>query len=52
MHTGVTSSLPMRQRKSSMKKIMRLILDEVTMSDGHMYSVSLLFFNTEKFWLN
>ena len=43
----------MRQKKSSMENIMRLILDKVIMSDKHMsdgqiYSFLQLFFNTEK----
>ena len=35
MNTGVTFNLIMR-KKTSMKKIIRLILEEVVMSDGHM----------------
>ena len=39
-------------KKSSMEKIMRLMLEEVIMSDGQMYSFLQLFFNTEKIRLN
>ena len=44
-------------KKSSMEKIMRLMLEEVIMSDRHMsdgqmYSFLQLFFNTEKISLN
>ena len=44
-------------KKSSMEKIMRLMLEEVIMSDRHMsdgqmYSYLQLFFNTEKISLN
>ena len=49
MNTGVTFNLLMRQKKSSMEKIRRLILEEVIMSDRHlsdgqMYSFLQLFF--------
>ena len=36
MNTGLTFNLFMRQKKSYMEKIMRLILVEVIMSDRHM----------------
>ena len=36
MNTGVTFNLLMRQKKSFMEKIMKLILDEVIMSNRHM----------------
>ena len=36
MNAGVTFNLLMRQKKSSMEKIMRLMLEEVIMSDRHM----------------
>ena len=57
MNTGETFNLLMRQKKSSMEKIMRLMLEEVIMSDRHMsdgqmYSFLQLFFNTEKISLN
>ena len=39
-------------KQSSMEKIMRLMLEEVIMSDGQMYSFLQLFFNTEKISLN
>ena len=39
-------------KTSSVKKIMGLMLEEVIMSDGQMYSFSKLFFNTEKISLN
>ena len=39
-------------KKSSMEKIMRLMLEEVIMSDGQIYSFLQLFFNTEKLSLN
>ena len=57
MNTGETFNLLMRQKKSSMEKIMRLMLEEVIMSyrhmsDGQMYSFLQLFFNTEKISLN
>ena len=39
-------------KKSSMEKIIRLMLEEVIMSDGQMYSFLQLFFNTEKISLN
>ena len=47
----------MREKKSFMKKIMRLIPDEVIMSDRHksdgqIYSFLQLFFNTEQIRLN
>ena len=47
----------MRKKKSSMEKIMGLMPEEVIMSDRHMsdgqmYSVLQLFFNTEKISLN
>ena len=47
--TGVTFNLLMRQKKSSMEKIRRLMLEEVIMSDRHvsdgqMYSFLQLFF--------
>ena len=53
MNTWVTFNLLMRQKKSSMKKIIRLMLDEVIMLDRHMshgqlYSFLQPFFNTEK----
>ena len=35
-----------------MEKIIRLMLEEVIMSDGQMYSFLQLFFNTEKISLN
>ena len=35
-----------------MKKVIRLIHEEVFMSDGQMYSYLQLFFNTEKIRLN
>ena len=43
----------MRQKKSSMEEIMRLMLEEVVISDRHMsdgqiYSFLQFFFNTEK----
>ena len=49
MNTGITFNLLMRQKKSSMEKIMRLMLEEVIMSDRHvsdgqMYSFLQLFF--------
>ena len=49
MNTGVTFNLLMRQKKSSMEKIRRLMLEEVIMSDRHvsdgqMYSFLQLFF--------
>ena len=57
MKTGVTFNLLMRQKKSSMEKLMRLILDEVIMSDRYMVDGQMnlflqLFFNTEKIRLN
>ena len=57
MNTGETFNLLMRQKKSSMEKIMRLMLEEVIMSyrhmsDGQMYSFLQRFFNTEKISLN
>ena len=57
MNTGETFNLLMRQKKSSMEKIMRLMLEEVIMPDRHMsdgqrYSFLQLFFNTEKISLN
>ena len=57
MNTGETFNLLMRQKKSPMEKIMRLMLEEVIMSyrhmsDGQMYSFLQLFFNTEKISLN
>ena len=53
MNTGVTFNLLMRQKKSSMEKIRRLILEEVIMSDRHvsdgqMYSFLQLFFSILK----
>ena len=36
MNAGVTFNLLMRQKKSSMEKIMRRMLEEVIMSDRHM----------------
>ena len=39
-------------KKSSMEKIIRLMLEEVIMSDGQMYSFLQLFFSTEKVSLN
>ena len=36
MNTGVTSNLLMRQKKISIEKVIRLIFDEVIMSDRHM----------------
>ena len=36
MNTGVTSNLLMRQKKFSIEKVIRLIFDEVIMSDRHM----------------
>ena len=57
MNTGVTSNLLMRQKKFSIEKVIRLIFDEVIMSDRHMqdrqmYSLLQLFGNTEKIRLN
>ena len=57
MNTGLTFNLLMRKKKSSMEKIMGLMPEEVIMSDRHisdgqMYSVLQLFFNTEKISLN
>ena len=57
MNTGVTFNILMRQKKYYMEKIMRLMLEEVTMSDWHMsdrqmYSFLQLFCNTEKISLN
>ena len=57
MNTGETFNLLMRQKKSSMEKIMRLMLEEIIMSyrhmsDGQMYSFLQRFFNTEKISLN
>ena len=40
------------KKKSSMEKIMKLILEEVIMSDGQMYLSLQLFFNTEQIRLN
>ena len=36
MNTGVTFNLVVRQKKSSMEKITRLIFDELIMSARHM----------------
>ena len=49
MNTGVTFNLLMRQKKPFVKKIIRLILGKVIMSDRHMsdgkiYSFLQLFF--------
>ena len=57
MNTGITFNLLTRQKKSSMEKIMRLMLEDVIMSDRHMsdgkiYSYLQLFFNTEKISFN
>ena len=57
MNTGVTLNVVIRQTKSSMEKIMRLMLGEVIMSDRHMSDGQMdlflqLFFKTEKFSLN
>ena len=47
-NTGVTFNLLMR-KKYSMEKIMRLILEEVIMSDGHMSGGQMFsFFSTLK----
>ena len=48
MNTGVTFNLLMRQKKSSMEKIMRRMLEEVIMSDGQMYSYLKLFSTLKK----
>ena len=56
MSTGATFNLFMRQKKYFMKKIMKLILDEVIMSDRHnsdgQISFWQLFSNAEKIRLN
>ena len=57
MNTGVTFNLLLRQKKASMEKLMRLMIEEVIMSDRHMsdgqlYSFLQRFFNTEKISLN
>ena len=57
MNAGVTFDLFMTQKKSSMEKIMRLILEEIIMSykhrsDGQMYSLLQFFFDIEKIRLN
>ena len=39
-------------KESSMEEIIRLILEEVIMSDGQIYSFLQFFFNTEKISLN
>ena len=57
MNTGVTFNLLMRQKESSVEKIMRLMLEEVIVLDRHMldgqvYSFLELSFNTEKMSLN
>ena len=36
MKTGLTFNLLMRQKKSAMEKLMRLILDKIIMPDKHM----------------
>ena len=36
MNTGVTFNLLMRQKKSSMEKMMKLMVEEAIMSDRHM----------------
>ena len=56
MNTGVTFNLLMRQKKSSMEKIMRRMLEEVilsdrNMSDGQMYSYLKLFSTLKKLTL-
>ena len=48
MNTGVTFNLLMRQKKSSMEKIMRRMLEEVIMSDGQMYSYLKIFSTLKK----
>ena len=53
MNTVVTFNLLIRQKKVSMEKIIRLMLEQVIMSDRHisagqMYSFLQLFFNTGK----
>ena len=43
VNTWVNFNLLMRQKKSSMEKIMRLMLEEIIMSDGQMYAFSQVF---------
>ena len=43
MNTVVTFNLLIRQKKSSMEKIIRLMLEEVTMSDRHMSDGQMLY---------
>ena len=57
MNTRVTFNLLLRPKKASMEKLMRLMIEEVIMSDRHMsdgelYSFLQRFFNTEKISLN
>ena len=57
MNSGVTFNILYETEKSYTEKIMRLILDEIIMSDRHlvdgqMRSFLELFFNTEKNRLN
>ena len=56
MNTGATFNLFVRQKKYFMKKIMKLTLDEVNMSDRHdsdgQTSFWQLFSNAEKIRLN
>ena len=56
MNTGATFNLFMRQKKYFMKKIMKLILDEVIMSDRHNSDGQISFWqllsNTEEIRLN
>ena len=57
MNTGLTFNLLMRQKKPSLEKIIRLMLEVVIMSDKHMsdrqwYSFLQLFVNTEEISLN
>ena len=48
MNAEVTYNLRMRQKKSSMKRIMRLILEEVIMSDGQTHSFLQYFLTLKK----
>ena len=52
MNTWVIFNLLMRQKKSSMEKILRLIINEVIMLDGQCHSFLQLFFNNERIKLN
>ena len=57
MNTGGNFQCAYETKKSSMEKMMRLMLEEVIMSDRHisdgqMYSFLQLFFNIEKISLN